>query len=374
MVKSPTMQFRRQVIPGRSNPTDWKLDEPEAGPMGKRQDKPLDPAFRTMYTFSDEFGLLTGGGAAGATTRTFITSADSPAVTELILSRDHAAEIKPFPQGNGEIELIQMPPRGPFQAKLTAEEIASLPRVAIGFERRDNVRRVDQVADVPKAKRDRDEGEAGVRQVVTLRISVGDWSKIVHVPYMEYPAERFARWGEIEPVALPGANQPLQIALSTTLLPMPAQVTLEKFELVPYPGGDKMSGLMRDFRATLRVVDFDSGEESVDVAHMNHPVYFERKRPLLFPNESWLFFQRGWNPQAGENLSILGVGNRPGVGTMTLGSIMIGVGLLYAFYVKPIIVGRMKRKALAAAAATGTTNGDSAEHKKPKTSREAVEV
>jgi hypothetical protein len=47
---------------------------------------------------------------------------------------------------------------------------------------------------------------------------------------------------------------------------------------------------------------------------------------------------------------------------------------LYAFYVKPIIVGRMKRKALAAAAATGTTNGDSAEHKKPKTSREAVEV
>jgi hypothetical protein len=30
---------------------------------------------------------------------------------------------------------------------------------------------------------------------------------------------------------------------------------------------------------------------------------------------------------------------------MTVGSIMIGVGLLYAFYIKPIIVARMKRKA-----------------------------
>jgi len=346
MVQSPTMKFRRQVIPGRSNPTDWKLDDPAAGPMGNRQDKPLDNNFKTLYTFRDPAQLLS---TRASVRHTLVTTPDG-GITEIRTARDQAVQITKHANGTGGLEVRQIPPRGPFQPKLSAEEIAEFPVVKVGFERKENVRRIDSVIDVPKAKRDRDEGAAGIRQVVTVKISAGDTSKIVHVPFAQYAAENFAQWQGNE-IWLPGATKPLQLQLGNTLRPLPAKITLEKFELVPYAGGSKQSGLMRDFRATLRVVDNDSGTEKVGVAAMNEPVYFERKLPWYAPDESWLFFQSGFNPQAGEQLSILGIGNRPGVITMTVGSIMIGLGLLYAFYLKPIIVQRMKRNAIEVAAA-----------------------
>lgn len=342
MVKSPTTQFRRQVIPGRTNPTDWKLDEPGAGPMGKRQEKPLDESFRTLYTFTDKYDLI---GKAGSVKHTLITSGDSKSVTRIIAGRDRAVEVVEHPEGSGEFAIPQMPQRGPFQPKLTAEEIAKLPTIQVRFERRENVRRVDKVIDVPRAKRDRQEGEAGINQVLTVRISLGQTERIVHVPFSQWTAEPFMPWKGDE-IWLPGANKPLRLQLGNALVGIPATVTVEKFELVPYPGGTKQAGLMRDFKSTLRVVDSESGQELVGVAHMNSPVYFEHQRKWFLPDESWILFQSGWNQEAGESLTILGVGNRPGVVTMTLGSVMIGLGLLWAFYVKPVLIARNKRRAV----------------------------
>jgi len=51
--------------------------------------------------------------------------------------------------------------------------------------------------------------------------------------------------------------------------------------------------------------------------------------------------------------STIGVGNRPGVMVMTVGCIMIVLGLLYAFYVKADCDSRMKAAALARFAAAG---------------------
>ena len=44
---------------------------------------------------------------------------------------------------------------------------------------------------------------------------------------------------------------------------------------------------------------------------------------------------------------MLGVGNRPGVTTMTVACVMIVTGLLYAFYLKPVLIRRMKERAIA---------------------------
>jgi len=312
--------------------------------MGKRQDKPLDDALKTLYTFNDPAQLL----STRASVRYTLVTMPDGGITEIRTSRDQPAEIKRHASGKGEMIVRQVPPRGPFQPKLSAEELEEFPIVRVGFERKESVRRVDTVTDVPKGKRDRDEGQAGIRQVITLKITAGESSKTVHVPFAQYAAENFAQWQGSE-IWLPGAAKPLQLQLGNTLRPLPAKITLEKFELVPYAGGDKIGGLMRDFRATLRVVDERAGIEKVGVAAMNEPVYFESKTRWFEPDESWLFFQSGFNPQAAEQLSILGIGNRPGVVTMTVGSVMIGVGLLYAFYIKPIVVQRMKRKALESA-------------------------
>ena len=63
-------------------------------------------------------------------------------------------------------------------------------------------------------------------------------------------------------------------------------------------------------------------------------------------NGYW-YFQSQWDPPeratenspavAGLNYTILGVGNRNGVWTMLAGSVLSVIGMIYAFYVKPMI-------------------------------------
>jgi len=117
---------------------------------------------------------------------------------------------------------------------------------------------------------------------------------------------------------------------------LPARLTLDRFDAIPYDGlGKSGSSLMRDFCSTLTIEDRTTGDKTTDVAHMNHPVYFG--------SGSWLFFQAQWDPQ-GQRWTVLGIGNRPGVNVMILGCVLIVCGLLYAFYAKPLIIRRMKRK------------------------------
>jgi hypothetical protein len=72
---------------------------------------------------------------------------------------------------------------------------------------------------------------------------------------------------------------------------------------------------------------------------LNSPIYYDRG--------NWIFFQAGYDPDG--QSSTIGVGNRPGVVVMLTGCIMIVLGLLYAFYVKPIVIARMKAAAIAEA-------------------------
>ncbi|MGH7178678.1 MAG: hypothetical protein ACREJC_14975, partial [Tepidisphaeraceae bacterium] len=214
-------------------------------------------------------------------------------------------------------------------------------------ERSNHVRRIDEVRVVPPEKRDRDLADAGIFQVVKVRLSTGDWTRDVLVPFSQYPSDD--SWGPMltqdgpeiagsEPVLIPGATSPLFLRLGNTRRFLPASLTLEKFELVPYDGvGRSGSAMMRDFVSTLSIVDPETGHRATGTAHMNNPVYFG--------DGSWLFFQAQWDPD-GQRWTVLGVGNRPGVSVMILGCSMIIVGVLYAFYVKPVIVRRMKQTAL----------------------------
>ncbi len=78
------------------------------------------------------------------------------------------------------------------------------------------------------------------------------------------------------------------------------------------------------------------------MASLNHPIYFNGGR--------WLFFQAAYDPNVPHTWTQLGVGNRPAVRVMEAGCGLIVAGLLYAFYLKPVIIRRMKERALAEAA------------------------
>jgi len=64
----------------------------------------------------------------------------------------------------------------------------------------------------------------------------------------------------------------------------------------------------------------------------------------------WTLFQSG-AAQDHWSYTILGVGNRRGIWPMSIGCILITVGCLYAFYVKPALIRRQRRRALRVAAA-----------------------
>ena len=71
------------------------------------------------------------------------------------------------------------------------------------------------------------------------------------------------------------------------------------------------------------------------------------------------YFQAQWDPpdeapqtggraSAGLNYTVLGVGNRHGVYVQLLGCIIAVIGMIYAFYVKPVIKQRARRGVYAA--------------------------
>lgn len=211
---------------------------------------------------------------------------------------------------------------------------------------------------VAPSRRDRNVDDAGAAQVVRVRVNYGDWSQTVVVPFADEAGDTpsNAAW-DGGMVAIPGTPVVLQLQLGNTRRPMPAKVTLDKFELVPYPGGDVNNPrtMMRDFRSTLTIDDPEYGEMT-DVAHLNHPVYFR--------DNGWLLFQAAYDGQD-RTWTQLGVGNRPGVHEMVLACAMIFIGLAYAFYAKPIVIRRMKQNALRRAAA---------ERRAAEVRREPVEV
>ncbi|HQY88348.1 MAG TPA: hypothetical protein PK402_06800, partial [Tepidisphaeraceae bacterium] len=83
---------------------------------------------------------------------------------------------------------------------------------------------------------------------------------------------------------------------------------------------------------------------------LNAPAYFRQPVSpdlwvfrLLAP--SWIMYQAQWDAQ-GQKWTVLGIANRPAVPFMLASCGLIVVGLLYAFYVKPLIIRSMKNRAL----------------------------
>lgn len=385
LVSSPTMKYRRMILDGKPLQTDFKLDDPTGGAMGKRQAEPLDKLLSLGFTVSDPFRLMP---SEAPVKHTLVTTTDGKLV-DFAVSPDKAPTITEFADGRGSITFVLDhtggqggETRGPMQkpadslhggapttAPTGAPEAASgeLPSVhnhapdpghvhdlVVSVARVDNIVKQDMVVPIPSAQRDRGVGAQGLLQAVRVKLSMGDWSKEVIVPFTPEAGEK-SQW-ESPVIKLPQGegNDTVQFALCNSRMRLPGTIKLENFELVPYPGGDvnERNALIRDFRSTLVIDDPRTQVQSTGVAHMNNPVYFDNGR--------WLFFQAAYDGE-GKAWTVLGIGNRPGVYVMTTGCVMIFTGLMYAFYLKPIVIRRMKQNAIAAAKARAPKREEAAE-------------
>jgi hypothetical protein len=199
---------------------------------------------------------------------------------------------------------------------------------------------------VPPAQRDRD---AKV-QFSMIQVAVPGVKEPVWLRYHLWPFDSeelaFGRaYWRPQPLDLPDGRR-LEMIFSRQRLKLPSPVALDDFVMETNVGGYSGQSLsVRNWTSRVRFQRPDPGGGWGD------PLMVSLNDPQEYGG-LW-YFQAQWDPPepqrgyAGLNYTVLGVGSRHGVNVMLVGCCMAVAGMIYAFYIKPII----KRKRLLTAAA-----------------------
>ena len=208
---------------------------------------------------------------------------------------------------------------------------------------------------VPPMQRAKDAKEFFAR----LRLDVPGADDSTWLRYHTYPfdgPEWVLRRHVYEPDVIRLADGRLiEVLFSRRRVELPTEVSLEEFILTSHIGDfDGDSANIRNYTSMLRFRDpgeTDWSEPSP--VSVNAPV----------EHDGMWFFQAQWDPpdqprfqgdvaSAGLNYTVLGVGNRNGVYLQLLGCIIAVAGMIYAFYVKPILKQRRREAVYARAKAS----------------------
>jgi hypothetical protein len=137
-------------------------------------------------------------------------------------------------------------------------------------------------------------------------------------------------WGEGVRVAYGGEAATLAYRAPEAALPF--RVTLLRFNNEPYPG----SRMASTFESTVRVEDPENGDFETLIS-MNHPLH----------HRGYIFFQSSY-VEGRPMMSIFSVARAPGLPLVYLGTTLIGIGIVWMFYVKPWLARRQAAAALRA--------------------------
>jgi hypothetical protein len=137
-------------------------------------------------------------------------------------------------------------------------------------------------------------------------------------------------WGE--GVRLPFGNGTASLAYRSPQIALPFKVTLLRFNNESYPG----SRMASTYESTVRVEDPEKGTFETLIS-MNHPLH----------HRGYIFFQSSF-VEGRPMMSIFSVARAPGLPLVYLGTTLIGVGIIWMFYVKPWLARRQAAQALEA--------------------------
>ncbi|HEY3243993.1 MAG TPA: hypothetical protein VGM03_11655, partial [Phycisphaerae bacterium] len=154
-----------------------------------------------------------------------------------------------------------------------------------------------------------------------------------------------------------------ELMFSRRRVKLPYPVALENFELEQHVGGYTGSALtIRNYVSMLRFTD-GTGWTNPTPISVNSPTEFG----------GYWYFQSQWDPpsqrSAGFNYTGLGVGNRNGVHVQLAGCAIAVTGMIFAFYVKPIL---KRRRQQAVRASIGVTKPDVPKEFRKKLERQTV--
>jgi hypothetical protein len=168
-----------------------------------------------------------------------------------------------------------------------------------------------------------------VRPVVRLEAVFKDHRHTVNLPFTAY--DEFAPRQELTDPA----GRTIQLAFTRVRRALPATVQIRDARYLTYPG----SVIPKDYVCKLKLSA--GGERRRETLSLNNPVHVG---PYQLSQGTWSFGE-GKQPM---HIYLL-VASRSGIGAVWLGFILISLGLLYAYYVKPVI---LRHRARAAARAS----------------------
>ncbi|MGA1056778.1 MAG: hypothetical protein ACO3Y3_03690 [Phycisphaerales bacterium] len=205
---------------------------------------------------------------------------------------------------------------------------------------------------VPQNQRDRDAGTHFA--MIRLAAPGGEPQWLRFHQYAFEGPEDYLRRFRFEPqrVRLADGSE-VEVLFSRKRMRLPAEIALEEFILTAHVGGfTGESGSIRNWTSLIRFKDEDGWTEPQRVS-VNDPVAYG----------GYSYFQAQWDPpdpargegdrmSRGLNYTVLGVGNRHGIYTQLAGCTISVIGMIYAFYVKPVIRRRHLERAAAKAKAS----------------------
>ncbi len=195
---------------------------------------------------------------------------------------------------------------------------------------------------VPPSQRNKD-----VRaRMSMIQVEMPDgWSS--WLPFHHWPfSDRLRAFGlaMFEPTRmdLPDGRR-VELMFSRQRRSLPAPVVLDDFAMETHVGGYSGQNIsVLNWTSEIRFQKGDGWSEPLSVS-VNHPRTYG----------GLSYFQAQWDPPdpergyAGLNYTVLGVGNRHGVNIMLSGCCLSVLGMIYAFYVKPLIKRRQRQSVYA---------------------------
>lgn len=190
---------------------------------------------------------------------------------------------------------------------------------------------------VPENRRQRDVGES--LAMIRLEVSSGGSTETKWVSFNSYifPGAGYAASGRFSytPSTFRGPDgRPVEVVFSRERRRLPNPVVLDDFELLTQIGGYVPGQMVsiRNYKSHLRFASGDSWSAPVPI-EVNSPTDFGG---LWYFQATWDPPERG-APGSGMNHTGLGIGNRNGVHVQLAGCCLSVAGMLFAFYVKPIL-------------------------------------
>jgi len=203
---------------------------------------------------------------------------------------------------------------------------------------------------VPPEQRNRDARE--MFSMIRVEVNAGGTTQAKWLNFNRYalPTSQYAYRRRFtyqpEVFELPGGRM-VEVLLSRERRALPHAIALDHFDLDTHFGGyTGQVSTIRNYVSDLRFYDDGSWTDTPRTIAVNSPTEY---------GGLW-YFQSMWdkptrnNPNGGMNYTGLGIGNRNGVYTQLLGCCLAVIGMIFAFYVKPIMVRRRAQAAHARAA------------------------